>query len=119
MLDHLKIKPDRDILFPHQISSRERQRVLIAMALITDPDILVLDEPVASVDAITKSYLAKVIKEQVDAGKAVLLITHDLSFAYLCSDRIAVLYSGMILELLASQKLLDAPCHPYTRALVG
>jgi len=118
MLDHLKIKPGRDILFPHQISAGERQRVLMAMALITDPDILVLDEPVASVDAITKSYLAKVIKQQVNAGKAVLLITHDLSFAHLCSDRIAVLYSGMILELLPSQKLLDAPCHPYTRALV-
>jgi oligopeptide/dipeptide ABC transporter ATP-binding protein len=118
MLDHLKIKPGRDILFPHQISAGERQRVLMAMALITDPDILVLDEPVASVDAITKSYLAKVIKQQVNAGKAVLLITHDLSFAHLCSDRIAVLYSGIILELLPSQKLLDAPCHPYTRALV-
>ncbi len=118
MLDHLKIKTGRDVLFPHQISAGERQRVLMAMALITDPDILVLDEPVASVDAITKSYLAKVIKQQVNAGKAVLLITHDLSFAHLCSDRIAVLYSGMILELLPSQKLLDAPCHPYTRALV-
>ena len=118
MLDHLKIKPGRDVLFPHQISAGERQRVLMAMALITDPDILVLDEPVASVDAITKSYLAKVIKQQVDAGKAVLLITHDLSFAHLCSDRIAVLYSGMILELLPSEKLLDAPRHPYTRALV-
>jgi peptide/nickel transport system ATP-binding protein len=118
MLDHLKIKPGRDVLFPHQISAGERQRVLMAMALITDPDILVMDEPVASVDAITKSYLAKVIKQQVNAGKAVLLITHDLSFAHLCSDRIAVLYSGMILELLQSQKLLDAPCHPYTRALV-
>ncbi len=118
MLDHLKIKTGRDVLFPHQISAGERQRVLMAMALITDPDILVLDEPVASVDAITKSYLAKVIKQQVNGGKAVLLITHDLSFAHLCSDRIAVLYSGMILELLPSQKLLDAPCHPYTRALV-
>ena len=118
MLDYLNIKPGRDILFPHQISAGERQRVLIAMALITDPDILVMDEPVASVDAVTKSYLTRVIKEQVNANKAVLLITHDLSFAHLCSDRIAVLYSGMILELLPSQKLLDAPRHPYTRALV-
>ncbi len=118
MLDHLKIKPGRDVLFPHQISSGERQRVLMAMALVTDPDILVMDEPVASVDAVTKSYLAKVIRKQVDAGKAVLLITHDLSFAHLCSDRIAVLYSGKILELLPSQQLLDAPRHPYTRALV-
>lgn len=118
MLDHLKIKPGRDVLFPHQISAGERQRVLMAMALVTDPDILVMDEPVASVDAVTKSYIAKVIREQVDAGKAVLLITHDLSFAHLCSDRIAVLYSGKILELLPSKKLLDAPRHPYTRALV-
>lgn len=118
MFDHLKIKPGRDVLFPHQISVGERQRVLMAMALVTDPDILVMDEPVASVDAVTKSYLAKVIREQVDAGKAVLLITHDLSFAHLCSNRIAVLYSGKILELLPSQQLLDAPRHPYTRALV-
>jgi len=88
------------------------------MALITDPDILVLDEPVASVDAVTKSFLLKVIKEQVKANKAVLLITHDLSFAHLCSDRIAVLYSGKLLELLPSQNLLDSPRHPYTRALV-
>ena len=118
MLDYLKIKEGRDVLYPHQISAGERQRVLMAMALITDPGILVLDEPVASVDAITKSYLAKVIHEQVDAGKAVLMITHDLSFAPLCSDRCEVLYFGSILESLPSHELLDAPRHPYTRALV-
>ena len=118
MLDYLKIKEGRDILYPHQISAGERQRVLMAMALITDPGILVLDEPVASVDAITKSYLAKVINEQVDAGKAVLLITHDLSFVPLCSCRCEVLYFGSILESLPSHELLDAPRHPYTRALV-
>ncbi|MGP8319585.1 MAG: ABC transporter ATP-binding protein [Methanosarcinaceae archaeon] len=118
MLDYLKIKKDRGNLYPHQISAGERQRVLMAMALITDPDILVMDEPAASVDAITKSYLAVVIKQQVDAGKSVLLITHDLSFATHCSDHIAVLYFGRILELLPSRELLDAPRHPYTRALV-
>ncbi len=118
MLDYLKIKEGRDVLYPHQISAGERQRVLMAMALITDPGILVLDEPVASVDAITKSYLAKVINEQVDAGKAVLLITHDLSFVPLCSCRCEVLYFGSILESLPSHELLDAPRHPYTRALV-
>ncbi len=118
MLDYLKIKEGRDVLYPHQISAGERQRVLMAMALITDPGILVLDEPVASVDAITKSYLAEVIHEQVDAGKAVLMITHDLSFAPLCSDRCEVLYFGSILESLPSHELLDAPRHPYTRALV-
>ena len=118
MLDYLKIKKGRDVLYPHQISAGERQRVLLAMALITDPGILVLDEPVASVDAITKSYLAEVINEQVDVGKAVLLITHDLSFVPLCSDRCEVLYFGSILESLPSHELLDAPRHPYTRALV-
>ncbi len=118
MLDYLKMKKGRDVLYPHQISAGERQRVLMAMALITDPGILVLDEPVASVDAITKSYLAGVINEQVDSGKAVLLITHDLSFVPLCSDRCEVLYFGSILESLPSYELLDAPRHPYTRALV-
>jgi len=118
MLDYLKVKEGRDVLYPHQISAGERQRVLMAMALITDPGILVLDEPVASVDTITKSHLAEVINEQVDAGKAVLLITHDLSFVPLCSCRCEVLYFGSILESLPSHELLDAPRHPYTRALV-
>ncbi|KAF5410642.1 MAG: ABC transporter ATP-binding protein [Euryarchaeota archaeon] len=118
MLDYLKIKPGRAELYPHQISAGERQRVLMAMALITDPAVLVLDEPVASVDVITKSYLADVISEQVDSGKAVLMITHDLSFAPVCSDRCEVLYFGSILESLPSHELLDAPRHPYTRALV-
>ena len=90
----------------------------MAMALITDPGILVLDEPVASVDVITKSHLADVISEQVNSGKAVLMITHDLSFAPVCSDRCEVLYFGSILESLPSHELLDAPRHPYTRALV-
>jgi len=106
MLDYLKIKPGRAELYPHQISAGERQRVLMAMALITDPGVLVLDEPVASVDVITKSHLADVISEQVDAGKAVLMITHDLSFAPVCSDRCEVLYFGSILESLPSHELL-------------
>ncbi|MEA1909042.1 MAG: ABC transporter ATP-binding protein, partial [Euryarchaeota archaeon] len=118
MLDYLKVKPGRAELYPHQISAGERQRVLMAMALITDPGILVLDEPVASVDVITKSHLADVISEQVDSEKAVLMITHDLSFAPVCSDRCEVLYFGRILESLPSHELLDTPRHPYTRALV-
>jgi len=118
MLDYMKIKTGRSMLYPHQLSAGERQRVLMAMALITDPKMLVLDEPVASVDAITKLYLAEVIRKQVNLGKAVLLITHDLSFAALCSDYTVVLYSGNILESLPSEELLDAPRHPYTRALV-
>jgi peptide/nickel transport system ATP-binding protein len=118
MLDYLKIKEGRDVLYPHQISAGDRPRVLRAMARLTDPGLLGLDAPVASVDAITKSYLAEVIHEQVDSGKAVLMITHDLSFAPLCSDRCEVLYFGSILESLPSYELLDAPRHPYTRALV-
>ncbi|NMG83741.1 MAG: ATP-binding cassette domain-containing protein [Methanosarcinales archaeon] len=118
MLDYMKLKTGRSMLYPHQLSAGERQRVLIAMALITNPGMLVLDEPVASVDAITKLYLAEVIRKQVNIGKAVLLITHDLSFAALCSDYTVVLYSGNILESLPSGELLDAPRHPYTRALV-
>lgn len=118
MIDYLKIKPGRSTLFPHQISAGERQRVLIAMALITDPDILVMDEPAASVDAITRSHLVNIIQQQVKAQKAVLMITHDLSFASLCSDRIVVLYSGNIIESLPSAELMDSQNHPYTRALV-
>ncbi|CAK8713296.1 ABC transporter ATP-binding protein [Candidatus Electronema halotolerans] len=102
---------------PHQLSGGQVQRTFLAMALILDPKVLMLDEPTSNLDAATKLLVAEVIRESTAQGKAVLLITHDLEFAAQHSDQAAVLYSGQIMERLPSAKLLTLPKHPYTMAL--
>ena len=103
--------------YPHQLSGGQSQRVLLAMATILDPDVLILDEPTSALDAMNKGIVARVIREAKEAGKAVLLITHDLEFAAKNSDTMAVLYLGQILETLPAEDLLVQPLHPYTLAL--
>jgi peptide/nickel transport system ATP-binding protein len=103
--------------YPHQLSGGQSQRVLLAMATILDPDVLILDEPTSALDAMNKGMVARVIEEATQAGKAVLLITHDLEFAAKNSNLMAVLYLGQIMETLPSGDLLIEPRHPYTLAL--
>ena len=104
--------------FPQQLSGGQIQRVLLAMALIMDPDVLILDEPTCGLDALTKSMVANTIRETKYKNKAVLLITHDLEFAERNSDVVAMLYLGQIMETLPSKDLFHSPMHPYTMAMV-
>jgi peptide/nickel transport system ATP-binding protein len=103
--------------YPHQLSGGQSQRVLLAMATILDPDVLILDEPTSALDALNKGIVGRVIEEAKQAGKSVLLITHDLEFAVKNSDTMGVLYLGQIMETLPSEDLLLKPLHPYTLAL--
>ena len=103
--------------YPHQLSGGQSQRVLLAMAMILDPDVLILDEPTSALDAMNKGIVAGVMGEAKRAGKAVLLITHDLEFAIKTADAMAVLYLGQIMETLPAADLLVQPLHPYTLAL--
>jgi peptide/nickel transport system ATP-binding protein len=103
--------------YPHQLSGGQSQRVLLAMAMILDPDVLILDEPTSALDAMNKGIVGRVMGEAKQAGKAVLLITHDLEFAAKNSDTMAVLYLGQIMETLPAADLLVQPLHPYTLAL--
>lgn len=103
--------------YPHQLSGGERQRALIAMALINDPQVLILDEPTASLDAATKAGIMGVLRSVIQ-DRISLLITHDLSLAAGLTGRMAVLYSGRILEQGRTDELLGDPRHPYTRGLV-
>ncbi|MCI5166892.1 MAG: ABC transporter ATP-binding protein [Candidatus Electrothrix sp. GM3_4] len=103
--------------YPHQLSGGQAQRVLLAMALVLDPEILILDEPTSNLDAVTRVLISQVMRQATDAGKAILLITHDLEFAVQNSQQTVVLYSGQIMERLPSNNLLLAPSHPYTMAL--
>lgn len=103
--------------YPHTLSGGEVQRALIAMALITDPELLILDEPVSSLDVRTKSDILNLLTE-ITAGRTVLVISHDLHTVKRLAHRTAVLYCGAILETGPAADCLQEPAHPYTRALV-
>lgn len=111
------VKPERWHAFPHQLSGGEKQRVLIALALANDPQVLILDEPTASLDAVTRGEIIGLLK-RIFRDKIVLLITHDLSTAAKLATRVAVLYGGRIVELGTTRRLFTFPRHPYTRGLL-
>jgi peptide/nickel transport system ATP-binding protein len=104
-------------MYPHQLSGGEKQRVLIAMALVNDPDLLILDEPTASLDALTKADIIRLFRSAI-LGRICIVITHDISLAAALADRMAVLYAGRIVEMGSVQDLIRAPRHPYTRGLI-
>jgi oligopeptide/dipeptide ABC transporter ATP-binding protein len=106
--------------FPHELSGGQRQRVVIAGALALEPDVLIADEPVSSLDAsIRGEILALLLKLRDDLGLSVLVVTHDLGLAWNIADRIAVMYLGRIVEVGTTEEVLSAPRHPYTRALLS
>ena len=104
-------------MYPHQLSGGEKQRVLIAMALVNDPDLLILDEPTASLDALTKAEIIRLFQSAI-LGRICIVITHDQSLAASLAERMAVLYAGRIMEMGRTEDLLRNPRHPYTRGLI-
>ena len=105
--------------FPHQLSGGEQQRVMIAMALANQPDLLIADEPTTALDVTVQAQILELIKSlQKDLGMAILFITHDLGIVRRISDRVAVMKEGRIVEEAGKSKLFDAPQHPYTQALL-
>ena len=103
--------------YPHQLSGGEQQRVLLAMALANEPDLLILDEPLSSLDVTTREELGDLLR-RINGHRAKLVMTHDLDTASRLSDRLAVLYGGRIVEIGPTQEVLGYPRHPYTRALI-
>ena len=111
------LKADLALRYPHELSGGQVQRALLAMALILDPEYLILDEPTASLDAMTAHFIAGLLRRLREQGKAILLITHDLNLARTLADDLAVLYMGRVMETMPAGDLLAAPAHPYTLAL--
>ena len=106
--------------YPHQFSGGMRQRVMIAMALITKPKLLIADEPTTALDVTVQAQILDLIKQaREDTGMAVILITHDLGVVAGVCDRVLVMYAGRIMESADICDLFDSPAHPYTRSLMS
>ncbi len=104
--------------YPHEFSGGMRQRVMIAMALITKPEILIADEPTTALDVTVQKQILDLIKtRQQTLGTAVIFITHDLAVVSNVCDHVYVMYAGKVVESAPTTDLFSAPEHPYTRAL--
>jgi oligopeptide/dipeptide ABC transporter ATP-binding protein len=106
--------------FPHQLSGGMRQRIMIAMALALDPELLIADEPTTALDVTVQEQILDLLREMGrDHGMALLLITHDVGVAAEMADRIVVMYAGKIVEQGTVHEILKDPRHPYTQGLLG
>ena len=106
--------------YPHQFSGGMRQRVMIAIALASEPKLLLADEPTTALDVTIQDQILKLILDLRDAmGMSVLFVTHDLGVVAALCDRVAVMYAGRVVETATVADLFDAPRHPYTKGLLG
>ena len=120
LLKLVGINPDRLSSFPHELSGGMKQRVMIAMALALDPQVVIMDEPTTALDVVTQRQILQQIIELRDRlGFSVLFITHDLSLLLEMADTIAIMYAGRIVETAPAHQLFRAPRHPYSAALLN
>ncbi len=121
LLREVKIKNPGQVLqqYPHQLSGGMRQRVLIAMAFSTEPDIIIADEPTTALDVSVQRQVLCLIRDlQKERGTTILFVTHDLGVVAKVCDRVSLMHSGMILEQGKVSDVFRSPSHPYTRSLL-
>ena len=121
-LDRVRIPaPDRRFdEYPHQMSGGMRQRVMIAMALACEPDLLIADEPTTALDVTVQAQILDLLRDlQAQTGMAIILITHDLGVVAEMADEVAVMYAGKVAERATGTAIFDDPQHPYTLGLLG
>lgn len=120
LLHLVGISPDRLRSYPHQLSGGMRQRVMIAMALALEPQVLIMDEPTTALDVVMQRQIVEQIIDLRDRlGFAVIFITHDVSLLIEVADRIAIMYAGEIVESATAEEVYRTPRHPYSEALLG
>jgi oligopeptide/dipeptide ABC transporter ATP-binding protein len=119
LLDLVGIPRERLRSYPHELSGGMRQRVMIAMALAADPEVVIMDEPTTALDVVVqRDILAQIVELKEQLGFSVLFITHDMSLLLELADRIAVMYAGRLMELGSAADIKDAAAHPYTQGLL-
>ncbi len=120
LLDLVGIPRARLRSYPHELSGGMRQRVMIAMALAAEPEVVIMDEPTTALDVVLqREILGQIVELKERLGFSVLFITHDLSLLLELADRIAVMYAGQLLEVATAAQLRHQAAHPYTRGLLN
>jgi oligopeptide/dipeptide ABC transporter ATP-binding protein len=118
LVEHVGLQPDHLYRYPRELSGGQLQRLAIARALAVDPSVIVLDEPVSSLDVSTQAQVINLLEQlQAEFGVAYLLIAHNPTLVHHASDRIAVMYLGEIVEIGRATDVYHRPRHPYTQAL--
>jgi peptide/nickel transport system ATP-binding protein/oligopeptide transport system ATP-binding protein len=120
LMQKVGLTPDQINRYPHEFSGGQRQRIGIARALATNPKFIVADEPVSALDVSIQAQIINLLKKlQKEFGLTLLFITHDLSVIKHISDRVAVMYTGQIVEMASRNELFKNPIHPYTKTLLA
>lgn len=120
LLRYVQLDPERVIdSYPHELSGGMRQRVLLAMSLLLDPQIIILDEPTTALDILTQRTILELLRSlKAKLGFSLIFISHDLSIAAELADRVATMYAGTIVELGPVYDIFYRPAHPYTLGLI-
>lgn len=120
MFQHVGVPEDFITRYPFELSGGMRQRVAIAMALVTSPSLIILDEPTSALDVLTQASIFNVLKRlKSELGISFILITHDIATSSELADRVAVMYAGQIVEVSDAHKFFAEPLHPYSRMLMA
>jgi oligopeptide/dipeptide ABC transporter ATP-binding protein len=120
MFQHVGVPEDFISRYPFELSGGMRQRVAIAMALVTSPILIILDEPTSALDVLTQANIFNVLKRlKKELGVSFILITHDIATSSELADDVAVMYAGQIVEMSDAYRFFDKPLHPYSQKLMA
>jgi oligopeptide/dipeptide ABC transporter ATP-binding protein len=120
MFQHVGVPEDFIVRYPFELSGGMRQRVAIAMALVTSPNLIILDEPTSALDVLTQANIFNVLKRlKKELGVSFILITHDIATSSELADDVAVMYAGQIVEMSDAYRFFDKPLHPYSQKLMA
>jgi peptide/nickel transport system ATP-binding protein len=120
MFQHVGVPEDFINRYPFELSGGMRQRVAIAMALVTSPNLIILDEPTSALDVLTQANIFNVLKRlKKELGVSFILITHDIATSSELADDVAVMYAGQIVEVSDAYHFFDKPLHPYSQKLMA